>query len=68
MEGRDKTLRRWATRLTAIEGQNQGKLPRIADASLTALHHQKTCSRILRQVQLETQNCRSAMTEEGRIQ
>ena len=39
--GRDRKLQQWATKLTAIQRQNQGILPRIADASLAALHRQK---------------------------
>ena len=41
----DKT-RQVGTKLTASERQNQGTRPRIADANLSALHRQKTCSRI----------------------
>ena len=47
-------LQPWATKLTASQGHNQGTPPRIAVAHPTALHRQKTYSRVLPR-ELETQ-------------
>ena len=48
MGGSDKSCK-WATKLTASQRQNQDTR-RVAYANLTALHCQKTCSRILPRV------------------
>ena len=55
MGSSDKTLQQWSNKLTARERQNQGTLPRVADANLATLFRQQYRSRILPQVHLGTQ-------------
>ena len=63
-----QTLQQWAMTLTASQRQNQGSQPRTAVANPTDLQRQKTCNRILPQAQLETEECRSILTEKDHKQ